>query len=189
MLRVLNCYVGQCLRPETYRALVNNVPIGSLEMINVAGNVSRYWSEFRKRWVGKYDLMTVEQDNVITPDMIPSFNMCDQPWCVYAYDGPFHMDDRTIKTGLGCTRFSAGLQREIPVEMIHDKDYFTWNLLDYRIAIVLTDHGYEPHVHGRVQHLHGYSDDDSFNEKQKTIIHLNTIDVPDDAITLMKQAA
>lgn len=158
-MRVLACYAGQQLNPRTYRALVKNVPIGLLEMVNVEGNVSNYWHEFRRRWRGEYDLMTVEQDNVITSDIIPSFQMCDEPWCVYEYIGPPHMSDRWLATSLGCSRFSRYLQQDVPVSEISDKDYFTWHLIDFRLGIVLRDKGYTPHVHGRVEHLHAYETD------------------------------
>src|SRR5580704_14940007 len=116
MLRVLACYTSHGLRQETYRSLVRNVPIGSLEMVNVSGDLGTYWREFRKRWNGNHDLMTVEQDNVITPDVIPSFNMCPEPWCVFEYEGPPNMlnrgaEDCWLKTSLGCTRFSQQLQQ------------------------------------------------------------------------------
>jgi hypothetical protein len=59
-----------------------------------------------------------------------------------------------IRTGLGCTRFSQSLQKQVPVQEISDKDYFSWYLIDYRISVTLSDKGYEPHVHGEVEHLH-----------------------------------
>jgi len=164
MLRVLGCYAGGGLRQETHRSLVKNVPIGCLEMVNVSGDISTYWLEFRKRWTGKHDLVTVEQDNVLTPEMLPSFNMCDEPWCVYEYEGPVNMvsrgaSDRYLKTSLGCTRFSQRLQQEVPWTEFSKKDYFSWYLIDYRIAVVLGKKGYSPHIHGEVEHLHDYASD------------------------------
>lgn len=155
-MRVLACYNGDSLRPETYRALVKYVPLGTLELVNVAGNVSNYWRQFRARWIGEFDLMTVEQDNVITAEMIPSFAMCDEPWCVYAYEGPPHMDE-LMDTALGCTRFTAALQQAVPVKEISESDYFSWQFIDYRLSVVLQQKGYKPHVHGEVKHLHDYN--------------------------------
>ncbi len=164
MLRVLACYAGSGLLPETYRSLTRYVPIGCLELVNVSGDLSTYWLEFRKRWVGKWDLMTVEQDNVLDGEMIPSFNACPEPWCVYEYEGPENMvsrgaADRMLKTSLGMTRFSRQLQLEVPVTEISNKDYFSWYLIDYRIAVVLGKKGYSPHIHGTVEHLHDYPED------------------------------
>jgi hypothetical protein len=161
VLRVFAGYVGSGLRPETYRSLVRYVPIGCLEMVNVSGDLSTYWLEFRKRWVGNYDLVTVEQDNVINGEILPSFNLCPEPWCVYEYEGPHNMTsrgapDRMLKTSLGCTRFSQQLQKEVPITDISKKDYFSWYLIDYRIAIVLAKKGYSPHIHGVIDHLHDY---------------------------------
>jgi hypothetical protein len=166
-MRVLATYVNNHLRPEAYRALVKYVPIGQLEMINTHGNVSRYWHEFRRRWIGEYDLMTVEQDNVITAETIPSFNACEEPWCTYMYKGPHSMPDRDLKAALGCTRFSAALQRAIPANEISDKDYFSWHLLDYRINVLLTGVGLQPHVHGEIEHLHAYDDDSTSIAKDR----------------------
>ena len=145
MLRVLACYNGDALHPRTYRALVKYVPIGTLELVNVNGNVSNYWHAFRARWQGAFDLMTVEQDNVITAEVIPSFESCEEPWCVYEYDGPPHLepDDRILKASLGCTRFSRELQRDVPITEISVEDYFTWHLIDFRVAVVLKNKGYE----------------------------------------------
>lgn len=155
-MRVLACYNGSSLRPETYRSLVKYVPVGSLEMVNVSGNISNYWRQFRARWLGEFDLMTVEQDNVITAEMIPSFSMCDEPWCVYAYEGPPHMEGELMDTALGCTRFTAALQKAVPAKEISESDYFSWQFIDYRLSVVLQQKGYRPHVHGEVQHLHDY---------------------------------
>jgi hypothetical protein len=158
-MRVLACYAGNQLRPETYRALVRYVPVSCLEMVNVEGNVSNYWHEFRRRWKADYELITVEQDNVITADVLPSFQMCTQPWCVFEYLGPPHMSDRWLATSLGCSRFSRSLQAEVPISEISESDYFTWHLIDFRLGIVLREKGYTPHVHGQVDHLHAYETD------------------------------
>jgi len=169
-LRVLAGYADGSLNFDTYRALVRYVPIGSLEMVNVTGNVSNYWHEFRKRWTGKYDLMTVEQDNVITAETIPSFNSCPEPWCTYEYVGPPHMgENRMLVNALGCTRFSQRLQKELPIDEISDKEYFSWYLIDYRLAVVLGRKGYEPHVHGEVEHLHNYDENPAQAKKNRQL--------------------
>lgn len=168
-MRVLACYVDQNLKPDAYRALIKYVPIGSLEMVNVAGNISNYWHQFRARWRGEYDLVTVEQDNVINGEVLPSFQTCDQPWCVYEYVGPPYMEDRQLKHSLGCTRFTQQLQKEIPWQRFSERDYFSWHLIDYRIGHVLGHAGYKVHVHGEVVHLHDYSTDPNQIAKQKVI--------------------
>jgi hypothetical protein len=155
-LKVLACYVSKSLKRETYRALVDYVPIGSLEMVEVSHDVSAYWHEIRKRWNGEDDLLIVEQDNVITAETIPSFNMCDKPWCTYWYPGPPGMVDNKLTKSLGCTRFSAELQKAVPYPAITDKEYFIWHMIDARVADALELRGYAPHVHGEVKHLHTY---------------------------------
>ncbi len=158
-MRVLACYADG-LRQEAYRAMVNNIPVGSLEMVNVSGDPTAYWREFRARWRGEYDLMTVEQDNVITADCFSSFAACDQPWCSYAYQaqGP---GDGTVNS-MGCARFARELQRAVPFSQgdVDDQrmsaaDYH-WQWMDAVMAGCFRDKGFEPHVHGEVEHLHDY---------------------------------
>lgn len=164
-MRVLAPFIRGSQPREAYRALVEYVPIGSLEMVETGYDTSAYWWELRRRWNGEDDLMIVEQDNVITAEVIPSFNACDKPWCVYEYLGPPGMDvdgtgeGRILRKSLGCTRFSAELQDKVTAAMISDKDYFVWHLLDMRIARLLEMHGYESHVHGAIKHCHRYTTD------------------------------
>lgn len=166
-MRVLAPFVRGQMTREAYRALMEYVPIGSLEMVETSYDTSAYWWELRRRWNGEDDLMIVEQDNVITAEVVPSFNMCDKPWCCYEYQGPPGMDTdgtgegRILRKSLGCTRFSADLQDKITAQTISDKDYFVWHLLDMRIARLLEIHGYEPHVHGSVKHCHKYTTDET----------------------------
>jgi len=153
-MRVLACYNGDSLRSETYDALVKHIPVGALELVNVSGDACNYWHELRNRWTGEYDLVTVEQDNVITAETIPSFAACAEPWCCYEYELE---DQRMCRIGLGCTRFSAELQRTVPVSEISGSAWFTWHILDYRVFTTVQRFGFEPHVHGQVEHLHDYN--------------------------------
>jgi hypothetical protein len=154
-------------------ALTRYVAPGDLELVEVGWDVSAYWNELRRRWNGEDDLLVVEQDNVIDAETIPSFNACDCKWGCFDYLGPPGMDfdgtgnGRVLRKSLGCTRFSAGLQQEIPASMISDKEYFVWHLLDCRVARLLELHGHRPHVHGRVKHMHNYDYDPDFVERDR----------------------
>jgi len=164
-MRILAPYVRGKMARETYRSLMEYSPIGYLEMVETGHDPSAYWHELRRRWNGEDDLMIVEQDNVITAEVIPSFNMCDEPWCCYEYIGPPGMDIdgtgemRILRKSLGCTRFSAQLQEDVPAVTISENDYFIWHLLDMRIASMLEIRGYSPHVHGAIKHVHKYDTD------------------------------
>src|SRR5882762_7060357 len=119
-MRILAPFVRGKMAAEAYRALIQNAPIGQMELIETGYDQSAYWWELRRRWNGEDDLMIVEQDNVIGPEVIPSFNMCPEPWCCYEYLGPPGMDfdgtgeGRILRKSLGCTRFSMQLQIDVP---------------------------------------------------------------------------
>lgn len=174
-MRVLAPFVRGKMSGETYRALVKYVPIGSLELIETGYNVSAYWWELRRRWTGEDDLMIVEQDNVITSEVIPSFSECDEPWCSYSYLGPPGMDvdgsgeGRILRKSLGCTRFGAQLMKDVPAETISGNDYFAWHLLDMRVSSMLEIRGYSPHVHGTIKHAHIYETDPVKVEKDRVM--------------------
>jgi hypothetical protein len=57
----------------------------------------------------------------------------------------------------------------VPIEEVSDKDYFSWYLIDWKLAVVLDEKGYKPHVHGEVEHLHSYSTAAHLIEKEKQI--------------------
>jgi hypothetical protein len=69
-------------------------------------------------------------------------------------------EGRILRKSLGCTKFSAELQAKITATMISDKDYFVYHLLDMRLSRLLEIHGYEPHVHGQIEHCHKYTTDE-----------------------------
>jgi hypothetical protein len=172
-VRILACFVRGQQSPSAYRSLLRYAPIGSLELVDVGNDVSSYWHAIRDRWNGEDDLVTIEQDNIITGEVIPSFQECEKKWCSFSYLGPPGMsfDDsgqgRVLKKSLGCTRFSAELQREIPASMISDSDYFVWHLLDLRISRLLELHNHEPHCHGEIKHAHNYDYDPEHVERDR----------------------
>ena len=174
-MRVLAPFIRGKMAHETYRALFNYVPLGQLELVETGYAPSAYWWELRRRWNGEDDFMIVEQDNVINAEVFPSFSMCDQPWCCYEYIGPPGMDldgsgeGNVLRKSLGCTRFSAELQQDITAEMISDKDYFIWHLLDMRISRLLEIHGFSPHVHGQIKHVHQYDTDPAAVNKDRAM--------------------
>ena len=173
-MRVFVPFVQGGLARETFNALFRYASVDCLELVETGYDTSAYWWELRRRWNGAEDLLIIEQDVVIDSEVIPSFNVCDDPWCCFQYLGPPGMDfdgsgnGRILRKSLGCTRFSAALQQEIPASMISDKEYFVWHLLDCRVARLLELHGHRPHVHGRVKHVHNYDYDPDFVERDRT---------------------
>jgi len=169
-VRVLACYARGQMHRETYRALNEHVPDGMLELVDVSDAETAYWREIAKRWDGKQTLVTVEQDIEITAETIPSFQACDEPWCCFWYHGPSYDVFPTmrgdvsqcplasltyLKYALGCTKFSAEIQRAVPHEMIADSSQ-TWGTVDVKVRNTLVEAGYRPHAHGEVEHFHEY---------------------------------
>ncbi len=102
-------------------------------------------------WTGERDLIILEQDLVPTMKMIESLATCSHFACAQAYKinyGPHrdfvHRTDRDTTSrliregdewahiaGLGLTRFSAQLQREVPAK---SWPHSRWNMLDAQIS-------------------------------------------------------
>jgi hypothetical protein len=74
-----------------------------------------YWREFSRRWDGSDDLLCVEQDVVIHDQVIPQLLACPQPWCTFGW---VSSNGNASTRWLGCTRFSAQLQRELPLDQL-----------------------------------------------------------------------
>ena len=124
-----------------------------------------------ENWNSGEDLVVVEEDKVLHYGVIPSFNDCKHPWCVFAYTTFPQPYTRSITIGLGCTKFSAEVQQEFGPEefLVDDSPEWgvcpdcngkgCWRYLDSRIDKCLWKRGYSSHVHGWVEHLHKYPAD------------------------------
>lgn len=131
------------------------------ELVDVTGDQFGYWREIRTRWQGTGDLVIVEHDIVIGPDTISSLEGCDRDWCSFSYD---IFGCKVLTSSLGCTRFSAALQRAVSLDEVaasfadcpHCEGKGCWWHLDNYLAAFLLGRGFEPHVHGTVEHLHDY---------------------------------
>jgi hypothetical protein len=152
-MRVICCYANN-FRPETQEALDLYSP--DAIRIDTSGAQENYWHAICRYWTGEEDLVIIEQDNVITASVIPSFEACSQDWCTFQYKGLF--PGSMLTQSLGCTKFSAALQRRFPHEVIGIN--MVWHLIDFRIGKLFHDlHGLECHVHGEIEHLHDYKSD------------------------------
>jgi hypothetical protein len=116
-----------------------------------------YGRVLQEHWTGEQDLITIEQDIVPTAEVLPSFTRCRKDWCVYAYQGS--PSSGRLYRSLGCTRFSARLQRRFPFKNFVTYE-MTWKSCDAYISRVLWSLNFiEPHVHGVVEHRHDYRND------------------------------
>ena len=164
-MRILLGYTDEGLHPDT-AARMAAVP--GVEMVDVSADDFAYWRALEERWTGDCDLLVVEQDMVIHDQVIPQLEACPGDWCTFGY--PIFNSAQRLIQGLGCTRFSAALQRKVPAaEFAADGALrhitepglsgVPWQFLDLVIAERLrVGHGLRPCVHAPdVEHRHDYS--------------------------------
>ena len=136
--------------------------------IDTSGSIYAYNETIAEYWTGQEDLVVIEQDKVITHQVLPSFQKCKKPWCTYsAYIFPKPLSCE-VDIGLSCARFTAELQRMInPSEFLCQDDpkwskcelcagKGCWRYLDARIARAIQNHGINVHCHGHIKHYHDY---------------------------------
>ena len=128
-----------------------------IDYVNVSDGDDAYWELLDEAWQVGEDFAIVEQDIVVAPDTLASFEGCPQPWCAATY--PYLTSDSY--RGLGCVRFRAELISALPglIDELALVDYPNhgpkhWCTLDAALQRLLGLHHY--HVcadHGRVGHL------------------------------------
>jgi hypothetical protein len=169
-VHILACYVT--IDPRVKAALTVYAP--DAELVYTGATDTAYWQAITARWTGVESLVIIEQDNEITYDVLGSFAACAEPWCCFAYRAPAYdiapngtwrevlrrypgteppVDHALITTSLGCTKFSAGLQRSVGHREI-SAELLAWDVIDTTIALCLIEAGYRPHVHGEIPHHH-----------------------------------
>lgn len=82
---------------------------------DVSGHSDAYWRVLCRRWYPGEDLIVIEHDVVIRPDVLEQFEACPEPWCSFGYSDMCHEACREAWANqLGCTRFRAELIAECP---------------------------------------------------------------------------
>lgn len=76
-----------------------------------ADEPTAYATLFHHLWGRGWTLIYVEQDMVPAPGDIQSLAECAHDWCAH----PYHVGDGRMVYGLGFCKFSAHLQRELPL--------------------------------------------------------------------------
>lgn len=165
-MKVICCYSSD-VNPLTRQAL--SLYASDVEYVETKG-LFGYNKAIESRWTGNTDLVVIEQDKEITADVIPSFDDCNKPWCMYTYFNFPEPYTRECLVGLGCAKFSAELQQLVsPSEFLTgDSDWIQcplcngagcWQNLDSRIAFAIMNHQIAPHYHGKIAHHHDYPPD------------------------------
>lgn len=176
---MLLCATPQGLHPDTMAAVMAHVPAAGrrvrVDVADVSASDFAYWEAIAGCWDGSDDLVVIEQDIVIHAGVIPQFLACSGDWCTFGYPG---RDGEWLTDRLGCTRFSAALQRRVLAADFRTagllqvdvpagagawlgwgaRDSVAWPFLDMTISARLrTAHGLQPCVHEPgVEHRHDY---------------------------------
>jgi hypothetical protein len=167
-MRTIFCYVNKP-HPLVAKAVEEFAP--DAEWIKNNHHRS-YAVALTARWDTGEDIVIIEGDKEITPEVIPSFTSCTEPWCTFAYYNYPEPHQQLITVGLGCTKYTAELQSQIPTDEIYCKHPATlpcpdcngdgcWRYMDTRISFAILNRCivFAPHVHGRINHHHSYPDD------------------------------
>lgn len=145
------------LDPRVKAALEKYAPLSGLEVewIDTTDDLQIYADEMEKRWNGTEDLIIVEQDKEIFADTLPSLLSChDEPWCGYTFWQNPEPHTALVLGGFGVTKFSAAVQRLVPVSAFRGETQVN---IDRRFYDYLVkNHGYGCHLHGHVVHHHVY---------------------------------
>lgn len=156
---ILVPHVEGMLRPETQawaKGLDATVALPLLDRTNTHA----YGEMLYQHWAGQRDLVIVEQD-VVPPDhAVERFNACSMPWCTH----PYLIEDYVGDMVLGCTRFTARLQRQLPHLMWHAarnlgglRQPTPWYSLNEQIIRYLQINRIPVHPHTPpATHLHDY---------------------------------
>lgn len=150
----LACFYTE-LDPRVRTALERYAPQAGLavEWVETPGAGQAYGDALEKLWTGEDDLVLVEQDKEIYPGTLPELAGCGEPWCACTY-WLFPEPHTTLCIGgFGVTKFSAQIQRRVPVEEFRGEG---WLGIDRRFLDVLKPMGIGCCLHSMVTHHHVY---------------------------------
>lgn len=108
-----------------------------------------YWRALKELWGEPGDLVLVEHDIIIRSDVLPAFEACSEPWCVFGY--PHHGSQTLLTTSLGCVRWREAMKDLFPTLMDEVGKMELggrpghWSRLDDAIAEALAP--LKPHLH------------------------------------------
>lgn len=150
----IRCFHSKSLHPKTVEALSKYAPDVKFIYTEPEDDYS-YWREIKKQWTGEDDLLIIEQGEMIHESVIPQFESCPMPWCIF----PFQIAQKGVwrYEGLGCTRFRKELQKEISVSNIKEINGGKWIHVEGMLLEACKEYGYSAHAHypGVIHHHPG----------------------------------
>ena len=151
---VLCCPVEGRLWPATAASLAEHAPDALIIPIP-ADDITRPWSDYAERW-GTDDLVVIEQDVVIHADVLPGFERCPEPFCLYP-GRHYTTGGGWMKTGILCNRFRREFMEAVPVEAVEaiygccpdcrGVNPKCWRHLDGKVREAGEAAGFKIHVH------------------------------------------
>lgn len=161
MARLVCMYGGKypapaSLDPRVKAALERWAPEAGLETewVDTSSNLQIYADEMEKRWDGTEDLIIVEQDKEVHGECFPSLLNCSQLWCGYTFWLNPVPHTALCVGGFGVTKFSAEVQRKVPVSAFRGDGQIA---IDRRFYdYLMENYGAGCHLHGHVIHHHTY---------------------------------
>jgi hypothetical protein len=104
------------LWPATEESLAKYAPAAEIIPIP-ADDIERPWRDYAARW-GTDDLVVIEQDVILHADVLPQFEACPEPWCLFPARHYAVGPDGFMETGILCNRFRVEFMRAVPVEAV-----------------------------------------------------------------------
>jgi hypothetical protein len=113
------------------------------------------WDAYKSFW-GEDDLMVIEQDIILHEDVIPQFEGCPEPWCLFPFRYMPGMD--FLDTGTGCNRYRKEFMQEVPPDAVEaifgscprcngGENPGCWAHIDGRLHEAGEKAGFRIHVH------------------------------------------
>lgn len=148
-MRVVCPFIPDRLTPETVESVEAMWP--HVEYADVSPERTSYFKLISILWRQRESFIVVEHDMVV-PESADSLEKCPKPWCYYEHDiGADPKDPLPLPPTLGLVRFRQSLLERQQMMLAVPKIDWTW--LDRHVAGYLLSKGYEPHCHGRAEHL------------------------------------
>jgi hypothetical protein len=121
--------------------------------INVSCTDYDYWRVLCDWWLLE-DLTIIEHDVQASPEIFEELKSCPEPWCYFHYSNHTPENSEAWHYGiLGCTRFRKELIEATPHAVTGlDERWRDWHEMSTGLGMALREAGFEPHVHGVVDH-------------------------------------
>jgi hypothetical protein len=112
-----------------------------------------YWRVLCDWWKPR-SFTVIEHDVRASPEIFTAFNKCPESWCYFTYDNFLPEDAEAWHFGiLGCTRFRTQIIEAVPGALTDMQwRYRDWHYVSTGLGKTLREAGFEPHIHGIVDH-------------------------------------